>query len=64
MESGLLINPTSYEVNYFLGMCYLVNEQFGDALAIFKQQLLNHPKKNLFLLLAVCYKKLEDFESA
>lgn len=53
----------AYEVNYLLGVCYIITEQYANSIAIFKNLLKfeKKPKKNIYLLLSVCYKKMEDF---
>lgn len=45
-------------------MCYLMSDEYINAIKLFKSQVLVNPKKSLFILLAVCYKKLNDFDSA
>lgn len=64
LETGLLINSKSSTINYFLAMCYLMSDDYANAIRLFKEQLVAHPKKNLYILLAVCYKKLNEYESA
>jgi hypothetical protein len=54
-----------YEVEYWLGICFLITEQYNNAIVIFKNLMKvgKKPKKNIFLLLSVCYKKVEDYEN-
>lgn len=52
-----------YEADYLLGVCFLITEQYPNAITLFRNLLKvgKKPKKNMFLLLSVCHKKLEDY---
>lgn len=54
----------NYDINYLKGVCYLVSGQYHNGAAIFKS-LINSPKpkKDIYLMLSVCFKKLEDYEN-
>ena len=58
-------DQNNYDINYLLGVCYLVNGQYPNGVAAFKHLLTNSkPKKDVYLMLSVCFKKLEDYASA
>lgn len=50
--------PNNYDINYLLGVCHLLNGEYNEAIGIFDFLLSKKPKKNIYLLLSVCYKKI------
>ncbi len=58
LQRAILLEPHELEAHYLLGVTLLVNNQLDEAEQCFLQ-LIGHPqpKKNVFLLLAVCLKK-------
>ena len=49
-------------MNYLLGVCYLIKGSYDQAINIFDTLLERKARKNIYLLLSVCYKKMEDYE--
>ncbi len=44
-------------------MCYVIIDDYQHALEIYKGLLARKPKKNVYILLSVCYKKLEEYQN-
>lgn len=49
-------------MNYLLGVCYLIKGSYDQAINIFDTLLERKARKNIYLLLSVCYKKMEDYD--
>lgn len=49
-------------MNYLLGVCLLISGSYEQAINLFDALLEKKTRKNIFLLLSVCYKKIEDFK--
>lgn len=62
LSAALRAEPNNLDLVYLLGICYIFNAAYEDAIAIFEGMLRGKPKKNIYLLLSVCYKKTERFE--
>lgn len=52
----------NYDINYLKGVCYLVNGEYEKGALTFRP-LISHlkSKKDVYLMLSVCFKKLGDF---
>lgn len=61
LNDALRIEPNNFDLVYLLGICYIFNAAYEEAIAIFEAMLRSKPKKNIYLLLSVCYKKTEKF---
>ena len=49
----------SSDINYLKGVCYLVTGQYHAGILTFKSLLSSpKPKKDIYLMLSVCYKKI------
>lgn len=46
---------------YLLGICYIFTGSYEQAINLFDGLLRAKPRKNIYLLLSVCYKKTEEF---
>lgn len=49
-------------MKYLLGVCFLINGSYEQALNLFDSLLEKKTRKNIFLLLSVCYKKIEEYQ--
>lgn len=58
LQEALNSEPHNYDLNYLLGVCHLMSGSYEQAIDIFDQLLQKKPRKNIFLLLSVCYKKI------
>ena len=61
LQEALNVEPNNYDMNYLLGVCLLISGSFEQAINLFDALLEKKTRKNIFLLLSVCYKKIEDF---
>ena len=59
-------NPKSVEIPYYIGSCLLNEGQFEASIRYFRLSIAIDPTydKNTFLYLAVCYKALQNYDSA
>ena len=55
-------HPNNFDLNYLLGICHLISSSFEQAIGVFDNLLKTQPRKNIYLLLSVCYKKIDNFE--
>lgn len=62
LTETLRVEPNNFDLIYLLGICYIFNASYEQAIHIFEGMLKGKPKKNIYLLLSVCYKKTEKFE--
>lgn len=62
LKGTLEKESNNYDLNYLLGVCHLLNGSYEQAINIFDMLLAKKPRKNIYLLLSVCYKKMEDYE--
>ena len=61
LNETLRIEPNNFDLIYLLGICYIFNASYEQAINIFQNMLKGKPKKNIYLLLSVCYKKTEKY---
>lgn len=62
LEGALKSEQNNYDLNYLLGVCHLLNGSYDQAINVFDMLLCRKPRKNIYLLLSACYKKMEDYE--
>jgi cytochrome c-type biogenesis protein CcmH/NrfG len=62
LNDALRVEQHNLDLVYLLGICYIFNSNYEEAIAIFEDMLRSKPKKNIYLLLSVCFKKTEKFE--
>ena len=58
LKAALDKEQSNYDLNYLLGVCHLLNSSYEQAINIFDVLLAKKPRKNIYLLLSVCYKKM------
>lgn len=54
------LEPNNYDLLYLLGICYIFNNSYEQAITIFQNLLQAKPRKNIYLLLSVCYKRTDQ----
>lgn len=57
LKEALRVESGNFDLIYLLGICHIFNAAYEEAIAIFEAMLKGKPKKNIYLLLSVCYKK-------
>lgn len=62
LTEALQVEQQNYDLIYLLGICYIFDSNYEEAISIFEDMLRARPKKNIYLLLSVCYKKTERYE--
>lgn len=59
LGEGLESEPHNQDLVYLLGICHIFNGAYPEATAIFEDMVRGRAKKNIYLLLSVCYKKAD-----
>lgn len=62
LKEALRIESGNYDLVYLLGVCHIFNASYEEAISIFESMLKGKHKKNVYLLLSVCYKKSDRLQ--
>lgn len=62
LKEALRIENGNYDLVYLLGVCHIFNTAYEEAITIFESMLKGKHKKNVYLLLSVCYKKSDRLQ--
>lgn len=61
LRQALDSESNNLDLQYLLGICFIFNNQYEEAITVLEEMMRSKPKKNIYLLLSVCYKKCERF---